>query len=324
MRAAIAAAIGGRKTLLISRGSPVLGSATLMSDGFFSSSGPDMSAGEHARLTMETGYHRNKPELVRVLAEEARPRIEELARHGAPFIEGIRGMRVPRRRHATGMGILAALKAWADQAGVTSMGWTTVVDLLIDGARVTGCHALAKGRPLAILARATILCTGGASALFLFHDNPITSLGEGYAIAARAGAALEDMEFIQFYPLVTHVPGRPRALIMPPLTDMGKIINDQGEDLIEKYGLASFRPLGLRARDRLSRVALPGASGRPPGFSRYSRDDRGRLAGPRGRQRPAGVLRDPLPFPCCAGYPSCRQHILPWAAFPSTSTAGRP
>ncbi len=254
LRAAVAAAAEGRKTLLVSRGSPALGSATLLSDGFFSSSGPDMSTAQHARLTMETGYHRNKPELVKVLVEEARPRIDELARHGALFAEGSGGLRVPRRKCATGMGILTAMKAWAAETGVTSMGWTTVVDLLMDGDRVVGCHALAKGRPLLILAGATVLCTGGASALFLIHDNPITSLGDGYAIAARAGAALEDMEFIQFYPLVTNEPGTPRTLILPPLIDLGKIINDQGEDLVEKYGLAPFRPLGLRARDRLSRA----------------------------------------------------------------------
>jgi succinate dehydrogenase/fumarate reductase flavoprotein subunit len=254
LRAAIAAAVEGRKTLLVSRGSPALGSATLLSDGFFSSSGPGMSAAEHARLTMETGYHRNKPELVKVLVEEARPRIDELARHGARFTEESGGVRIPRRKCATGMSILNALKGWAAEAGVTSMGWTTVVDLLMDGDRVIGCYALTKGRPLLILAGATILCTGGASALFLLHDNPITSLGDGYAIAARAGAALEDMEFIQFYPLVTNEPGTPRILILPPLIDLGKIINDQGEDLVEKYGLAPFRPLGLRARDRLSRA----------------------------------------------------------------------
>src|SRR5208283_2726130 len=143
---------------------------------------------------------------------------------------------------------------WAAEAGVRSMGWTAVVDLLVDEGQVKGCYVLSGGRPLVIVAQSTVLCTGGASALFLFHDNPITSLGEGYAVAARAGTPLEDMEFIQFYPLVTNVPGTPRTLIMPPLVDVGTIINDRGEDLVEKYELAQFRPLGLRARDRLSRV----------------------------------------------------------------------
>ncbi len=254
LRAAIASANGGRKTLIVSRGSPALGSATLLSDGFFSSSGHDMSAGEHARLTMETGYFRNNPELVRVLAQEARPRLEELSRRGARFRKDEGGMRLPRRACATGMGIIKVLKTWAAQAGVVSMGWTTVVDLIVDEGQVAGCHAIARGQPLIILARATVLCTGGASALFRFHDNPFTSLGEGYAMADCAGVTLADMEFIQFYPLVTNEPGTPKTLIMPPLTDIGKIINDEGEDLVEKYGLTSFRPLASRARDRLSRA----------------------------------------------------------------------
>ena len=253
LRAAIAAAEAGCATLLVSKGSPMLGSATLLSDGFFSASGPDLDPAEHARLTTETGYHLNDPALVKVLSGEAPARLAELTRHGATLIESKGGMRSPKERLGN-MPIPGILGRWAAQAGVSTTGWTTVIDLLVDRGRVAGCSALVQGRPVRIRAKATVLCTGGASALFRFHDNPITSLGDGYAIAARAGALLRDMEFIQFYPLITNEPATPRILIMPPLADIGRIVNDKGEDLVEKYDLGSFRPLGLRARDRLSRA----------------------------------------------------------------------
>ena len=152
------------------------------------------------------------------------------------------------------MPIPGILGLWAARAGVSVMGWTTVIDLAVDAGRVAGCSALVQGRPVCIRAKATILCTGGASALFRYHDKPITSLGDGYAIAARVGAHLQDMEFIQFYPLITDEPATPRVLIMPPLADVEQVVNDKGEDLVEKYGLGRFGPLGLRARDRLSRA----------------------------------------------------------------------
>ena len=110
------------------------------------------------------------------------------------------------------------------------------------------------GRPLAIHAKAVIVCTGGASALYKFHDNPSTNLGDGYALAQQAGARLKDMEFIQFYPLIAIEPHTPRMLIQPFLADTGQIINDKDENLLEKYGLTEARPVAIKARDRLSRA----------------------------------------------------------------------
>ena len=65
----------------------------------------------------------------------------------------------------------------------------------------------AAGAWLAITAKAVILATGGAAASILRHDNPKGMLGDGYRLALQAGAILQDLEFVQFYPLCLAEPG---------------------------------------------------------------------------------------------------------------------
>jgi succinate dehydrogenase/fumarate reductase flavoprotein subunit len=140
LRAAVAAAQEGSKTLLVSSGTPALGSATVLSEGFFASSGPGMDQAEHARLTLETGYHLNKPELVKVLAAEIPARLEELAARGLSLTEGGGGMRASRVRlgHIV---IPHVLLRWASKTGGDTYGLTTVTDLLIgEGRESVGAH----------------------------------------------------------------------------------------------------------------------------------------------------------------------------------------
>jgi fumarate reductase (CoM/CoB) subunit A len=133
--------------------------------------------------------------------------------------------------------------------------WHTVATISTGDGAVTGCVAIGRdGRQLFINAKAVIICTGGASALYKFHDNPTAILGDGYALAHRAGARLKDMEFIQFYPLIACEPHAPRMLILPFLADAGFIINDKHENLLEKYGLAEVESIAINARDRLSQA----------------------------------------------------------------------
>lgn len=129
----------------------------------------------------------------------------------------------------------------------------TAVSLLVSGGTIGGCVGVtAEGKTVVIRAAAVVLCSGGASALYRFHDNPVFNIGDGYAMASAAGAAMKDMEFVQFYPLVIHAPRLPRIIAPPSLADKGRIVNDAGEDIVEKYGLADLRPVAMRGRDKLS------------------------------------------------------------------------
>jgi succinate dehydrogenase/fumarate reductase flavoprotein subunit len=78
-------------------------------------------------------------------------------------------------------------------------------------------------------------------------------LGDGYILALSAGAVLQHMEFVQFYPFGVAEPEFPSFLIPPRLADRGELFNGRGEEIYDKYNITE-RPAGERARDRLSQA----------------------------------------------------------------------
>lgn len=257
LRAAIAAAQEGQRVLVVSKCSTGLASSTLLSGGVYASGGFGTGTAEHEKNTLETGYFLNNPQLVRTLSEEAPQRIRELWVRGAAFTETGGGVVSDGIYFARGRSSVEVLLQWARQVGVEMMDWTCLAELITIDGRAAGFTAItAGGKLFEIRAGAVVLCTGGASALFRFHDNPVTNIGDGYAIAETAGARLQGMEFIQFYPLATGEPGLPRIILLAFFAERGRIVNDRGEDIIEKYGLSELRPIAVRARDQLTRAMV--------------------------------------------------------------------
>jgi len=70
-------------------------------------------------------------------------------------------------------------------------------------------------------------------------------LGNGFRLALEVGATLQDLEFVQFYPLALAEPGLPPLVVPPRLADCGRLINSRQEEILEKYRIAE-RPAAAR------------------------------------------------------------------------------
>lgn len=101
-----------------------------------------------------------------------------------------------------------------------------------------------------ILAKATILATGGAGQVYLYNTNPEVSTGDGVALAYKAGAIITNMEFYQFHPTTLYSPNHSIFLITEALRGYGaKLLDFQGKPFMDKYHpLKELAPRDIVAR----------------------------------------------------------------------------
>jgi L-aspartate oxidase len=204
MFAALSAAELGADVVVLSKG-PLLSSASYHAQGGVAAAlEEDDSPALHAQDTLVAGRALCRPSAVRVLTEEAPERIEDLRRLGVEFDPdlGLEGGHSRRRvAHAagaeTGRVIADALaRRVLEHPRVAVHERERVVTLWSGDEGVAG--VVTEQRP--VRARATVLATGGAAALWQRTTNPSGSVGDGVALAYRAGAVLADLEFVQFHP----------------------------------------------------------------------------------------------------------------------------
>ena len=140
---------------------------------------------------------------------------------------------------ATGRRLLRVLSALVvEHERVRVIEGARMSSLLVDGGRCRGVGYSANGDPGArtIAARAVILGTGGAAALWARTTNPPGSIGQGLLLAHRAGAELADLEFVQFHPTaVIGVAGREGFLITEAIRGEGATLHDRdGERFVDE------------------------------------------------------------------------------------------
>ncbi len=146
---------------------------------------------------------------------------------------------------------------------VTFRGFSAVVDLLMDQGRVVGALALneATGELVPIFGRAVLLATGGLGHVFSDTTNPDVATGDGVAMAWRAGARIQDIEFVQFHPTALHIEGAPRFLLSEALRGEGaKLIDVRGERfMVGRHPLAELAPRDVVAAAIYERIRETGS-----------------------------------------------------------------
>lgn len=190
--------------------------------------------------TVEYGKYMNNQRLVEILVEEGPYRLLELEKFGVHLVPHFGGYWVIGPPHKRGQELTKSLKEACLKASVKALENVLVINLILTSGEVTGAFAvdLETGGILAIEAKSTILATGGSGQIYLRTDNPSRITGDGYAIAFRAGAALIDMEFVQFTPIGLAEPNLPTFLFSSDeILSVGTLRNALGENLNKKYKL---------------------------------------------------------------------------------------
>ncbi|MER9670762.1 L-aspartate oxidase [Mesorhizobium sp. M0203] len=237
-------------------------SSTWAQGGLAASFGEDDDPELHLADTLAAGDGLCDTDVASRILQAAPKAIEGLAGFGVPFDRTSKGSLClgleaahSRRRivHAhgdgTGREIMRALIA-----AVRSTPSIVVVEgmearrLAVRENGIRGVWASGSIGPVFFGSRRVVLATGGIGGLFLDTTNPWASCGQGLALAARAGAVLADLEFIQFHPTALDGPERPMVLV-------SEAVRGEGAALIDETGQAFLQPgAELAARDVLARA----------------------------------------------------------------------
>jgi L-aspartate oxidase len=216
MSAALAAARHGRQVLLISKDGLGGGSTPLAQGGLAAAVGPGDSAALHLRDTVDAGAGLCDQAAVATLVSEAPGEIARLAGLGARLehtvlhLEGghSRSRIVHAGGDAAGAEVHRVLRDALAASSVRVLTRAIALDALADErGSVAGLTIGIVGddgrvQPETVTARAVVLATGGFGQAFATTTNPAGLTGDGLALAARAGALLRDVEFVQFHPTV--------------------------------------------------------------------------------------------------------------------------
>ncbi|MBD2895716.1 L-aspartate oxidase [Actinomadura sp. RB99] len=270
------------RVLLVTKALLDAGSTRWAQGGIASALAPDDSPEEHLADTLTAGVGLCDEAAVRVLVTEGPDAVRGLIDLGAAFdrsgdgeIALTREGGHHRRRiahaggDATGAEISRALLAELKDSGVEVIEHALVLDLLKDAAgRAAGItlHVMGEGQPNgvgAVRARAVVLATGGLGQVFSATTNPEVSTGDGVALALRAGAAVADLEFVQFHPTPLWLGEDARGqqpLISEAVRGEGAhLIDHSGERfMVGRHELAELAPRDVVAKGIMNRMRETG------------------------------------------------------------------
>ena len=265
LRAAIALAEVG-DVMILTKADPRESNTGYAQGGIAAAMSREDSPELHARDTIAAGDGLCVAGAVDVLVRQGPRYVQELLDWGAAFDRDTDGRpalgreaahsvrRVLHARDATGREITRVLWSRVSASQRVHVIDASATELLIDHGECTGtAFATSVGETGTVRADRTLLATGGAGQIFRETTNPAIATGDGIAMAARAGARLIDLEFVQFHPTVLNVEGAPRFLLSEALRGEGaRLTNDAGEAFMTRYDAAA----DLAPRDVVARAIV--------------------------------------------------------------------
>jgi L-aspartate oxidase len=265
LRAAIAAADAGVEVIIVTKDRIEESNTWYAQGGVAAALNPPDNCQSHIEDTLQVGAGLCDRKAVELVVREGAQRVLELLSWGAKFdqdankahhlafgLEG--GHSYPRIVHAdgdaTGKAIAQNLIQVATSRDSIRIAENSfVLDLLTDDGRCLGAIAVLDDKIQIIWAKRVILATGGAGQLYRETSNPRIATADGHAMAWRAGAALQEMEMMQFHPTTLYVAGSSRALIT-------EAVRGEGAYLVDRTGkrfMPDYHPMAeLAPRDVVS------------------------------------------------------------------------
>lgn len=265
-----ALAMAPRTVTLITKTRSLAGGSSLLAQGGIAAAvGQDDSPESHAADTVSAGAGLSDPESVRQLTNESAESLQWLLEHGIRFDRTRDGglalaheaaHQAPRVVHAggdaTGLNVMQSLiERVAESSSIRVLQDTFVHDLLVSDGEIRG---LVTFNPTDGWTRhrasRVVLATGGIGATWWHTTNPVEATGDGLAMAARAGATLADLEFVQFHPTALAVDqtsgGASLTLLTEALRGAGALLIDEAGSrfMTAEHAAAEMAPRDVIAR----------------------------------------------------------------------------
>ncbi|MGJ5179510.1 L-aspartate oxidase [Bradyrhizobium oligotrophicum] len=209
--------------------------------GLAAAVGDDDDPALHLADTIAAGAGLCDEAAARRIVDEAPAAVERLSQLGVAFDRhadgrwrlGLEAAHSRKRIvHATGDGtgreIMRALIAAVRRCpSVTLLEGVEARRLIVTDNAVRGVVAVRGEEPIVLATTRVVIATGGIGGLFLDSTNPSGCFGQGLALAARAGAVLSDLEFVQFHPTAFDGPSRPLPLLTEAIRGDGAVLIDE-------------------------------------------------------------------------------------------------
>ncbi len=250
--------------LLLNRNTSKRSSSRWAQGGIAAVVRPEDSFALHVDDTLKAGDDLCDKAAVEMLVREAPSCVDRLQNFGMIFDQNSDQLattleaahscrRVLHVKDRTGRALVEVLEDQIEnKKNILHCRGVRVTELLIENKECRGVQVLDGSKLYWISSKAVVLATGGGGHLFTNTTNPAQSSGEGIALSWKAGAAIEDLEFIQFHPTALKFYGSPCFLISEALRGEGAV-------LVDKNGESPVKHLhngDLASRDQVSRAIM--------------------------------------------------------------------